>query len=98
MSEERITEEEIAWLRTLTANASPAPWRSMIEGRNHHAGDSFIMIGREDDRDEDLYLTRDSGPASSADHDLVAAARNYIDVLLDEIEFLRAELRRLRHE
>lgn len=52
----------------------------MVEGRDHHGGDSFIMMGAEDDRDEDLYLNRDSGLASVADHDFIAAARNYIDL------------------
>lgn len=66
----------------------------MIEGRDHHAGDSFIMIGREDNRDEDLYLSRDSRPASVADHDFIAAARNSIVVLLAEIDRLRAEQER----
>jgi len=61
----------------------------MIEGRDHVSGDSFIMIGREDDRDEDLYLMRDSGPASASDHDFVAAARNWVVVLLDEVDRLR---------
>jgi hypothetical protein len=65
----------------------------MVEGSDHRAGDAFIMMGREDDRDEDLYLSRDSGPASVADLDFVAAARNYIDALLDEVDRLRTELR-----
>ncbi len=64
----------------------------MIERRDHHAGDNFIMIGREDDRDEDPYLNRDSGPASAADHDFIAAARNYMGPLLGEIDRLRREL------
>lgn len=91
---EHITDEEIERLRKLAEAASPPPWRSMIEGRDHHAGDNFIMIGREDDRDEDLYLNCDSGPASVADHDFIAAARNFIVSLLDEIDRLRRDLGR----
>jgi hypothetical protein len=92
VSKDRLTDEELERLRRLADAASPPPWRAMIEGRDHHAGDNFIMIGREDDRDEDLYLNCDSGPASAADHDFVAAARNYIVPLLDEIDELRRKL------
>lgn len=92
MNEQPITDDALERLRKLADMASPPPWRSMIEGRDHHAGDNFIMIGREDDRDEDLYLNCDSGPASTADHDFIAAARNFIGPLLDEIERLRSEL------
>jgi hypothetical protein len=85
MSEERLTDEEITAFRELSETASRSPWRAMIEGRDHTSGDSFIMIGPEDDRDEDMYVSRDSTPASPADLDFIAAARNYIPRLLDEV-------------
>jgi hypothetical protein len=50
------------------------------------------MIGAEDDRREDLYLSRDSGPADASIHDLVAEARNALPLLLAEIKRLRSEL------
>lgn len=50
------------------------------------AADTVIFVGRDDDRDEDLYLIRDSGAASAADYDFVATARNVFEDLLDEIE------------
>ena len=90
MNKDHVNDAEIAELRRLCAAATPAPWRAMVEGRDHSAGDSFIMIGRDDDRDEDMYVTRDSGPASASDLDFIAAARNYLPRLIDEI----AELRR----
>jgi hypothetical protein len=31
----------------------------MVEGRDHLGGDSFIQIGPDDDRDDDMYVTRD---------------------------------------
>ncbi len=98
MSAQIVTDAELEALRRLAHAASPAPWRSMIEGRDHVAGDNFIMIGREDDRDEDLYLRCDSGPASVADHDFVAAARNYIERLLDEIARLRSSTDGVGHD
>jgi hypothetical protein len=85
-----LTNTELDQLRHLCDRAAPAPWRAMVEGRDHTSGDSFIMIGREDDRDEDMYVSRDSGPASSADLDFIAAARNYLPRLLDEIIKLRS--------
>jgi hypothetical protein len=92
--EQRLPDSEVRRLRDLAEAASPSPWRAMIEGRDHFSGESFIMIGREDDRDEDLYLSRDSGPGSPADHDFIAMVRNSIGLLLDELEFLRIEIRR----
>lgn len=91
MNEHHISDAELDDLRRLCTHAAPAPWRAMVEGRDHSAGDSFIMIGRDDDRDEDMYVTRDSGPASPSDLDFIAAARNYLPRLIDEIAELRRE-------
>ena len=91
MNEHHVSDAELDELRRLCSAATPAPWRAMVEGRDHSAGDSFIMIGREDDRDEDMYVSRDSGPASTPDLDFIAAARNYLPRLIDEIADLRRE-------
>ena len=91
MSGDRITDAELDELRRMCERAAPAPWRAMIEGRDHASGDSFITIGREDDRDEDMYVSRDSGPASPADLDFIAATRNYLPRLLDEITEQRSQ-------
>jgi hypothetical protein len=91
MNEHHVSDAEIEELRRLCRSATPAPWRSMAEGRDHASGDSFIMIGPDGDRDEDMYVSRDSGPASTADLDLIAAARNYLPRLIDEIVELRRE-------
>jgi len=61
----------------------------MVEGRDHVSGDSFIMVGSSDDRAEDLYVFRDSGPAKPADLDVIAAARSYLPLLVAEIRRLR---------
>ena len=90
MSEHHVSDAELDQLRQLGASATPGPWRAMVEGRDHSSGDSFIMIGHEDDRDEDMYVSRDSGPASASDLDFIAAARNYLPRLIDDI----AEMRR----
>lgn len=90
MSERRLTDEELAALSALAEAASRLPWRAMVEGRDHTSGDSFIMIGSGDDRDEDMYVARDTTPASPADLDFIAAARNYMPRLLEEIKRTRS--------
>lgn len=96
MSEPHLSDEQLARLRKLAEVATPAPWRSMIEGRDHSAGDNFIMRGGDSDRRQDLYLNLDGGTASPTDHDFIAAARNFMVPLLDEIERLRREIKGLR--
>jgi hypothetical protein len=56
-------------LERLCDRADPVLWRSMVEGRDHCSGDSFIQVGRDDDRAEDMYVSRDSGPAGPAELD-----------------------------
>ena len=89
MDEYAITEEVLDWLESLDLQGDPGPWRSMVEGRDHTSGDTFIMVGREDDRSEDIYVHRDSGTAIPADMDLIAAARTYLPFLTAEIRALR---------
>ncbi|HEY7223597.1 MAG TPA: hypothetical protein VH561_08320 [Micromonosporaceae bacterium] len=88
--ERRMTDTEIEKLRRLCEHATPTPWQAMVEGRDHTSGGSFIMIGRDANRDEDMYVSRESGPASSDDLDFIAAARNYSPLLLEEIVDLRS--------
>jgi hypothetical protein len=85
-----LDDETLDRLLRLSERADPPPWRSMIEGRDHMSGDSFIMIGVEGDRREDLYVSRDSGPADSATLDLLAEARTYLPKLIAEVKRLRA--------
>lgn len=92
MNDKPLSRKELERLRELSEAGSRVPWTAMVEGRDHTSGDSFIMIGREGDRDEDMYVSRDSGPAWAADLDLIAQARTYLPRLLDEIARLREEL------
>jgi hypothetical protein len=77
-------------LMQLSRPTDPPPWRSMIEARDHMSGDSFIMIGPDDDRREDLYVSRGSGPADPSTLELLAEARTYLPVLIVEVKRLRA--------
>lgn len=87
--DDELNDEVLEHLEQLSEAGDPPPWRSMEEGRDHNSGDSFIQIGRDDDRDEDMYVSRDSGPAQTRDLDLIAAARNYLPLLIREIRRLR---------
>ena len=65
--------------------ATPGPWKSMIEGRDHLSGDSFIQT-----TGPDFYLTG----ATRADQDFIASVRRDIPKLIDEIRLLRRTLGR----
>lgn len=86
---EEITEELLIWLERLHEAGEVAPWRPMLEGRDHFAGEDFILVGDDDDRAEDIYVNRDSGPALGADLDLIAASRTVLPLLIAEIRRLR---------
>jgi hypothetical protein len=83
-----ITTEEIAEIGTRCDRASPGPWRSMVEGRDHSSGSSFIMTGPLAKRGQDIELTG----ATSDDQDFIANARQDVPRLVAEILRLRALL------
>jgi hypothetical protein len=82
---ESLSDDEIARIRALCDAASRAPWRAMVEGRDHTSGPSFVMIGPPDHRQVDMYVTIDSDPADAPDLDMIAAGRSYLPRLLDEL-------------
>ncbi|GAA0976043.1 hypothetical protein GCM10009555_035030 [Acrocarpospora macrocephala] len=85
-----LTDAELGLLRNLGDAGSPLPWRAMVEGRDHWSGDSFIMIGPEDRREDDMYVSREYGRTGTANLDLTAGARTALPRLLDEIVTRRA--------
>ena len=87
-----VDDAMLARLTRISEGGDPPPWLSSVEGRDHTSGDSFIVIGAESDRREDLYLSRDSGPADASTVDLIAEARNALPALVAEIRRLREEL------
>jgi len=88
-SNEILSEKELAEIRARYEAATPGPWRYMAEGRDHMSGDSFIRTGSPEDRHDDLFLTAGNQPASDADYEFIANARQDIPRLLTEIERLR---------
>jgi hypothetical protein len=80
-----LTEEDLQKIRERCDAATPGPWKSFIEGRDHTSGSSFIMTGRPGSRGNDIEL---SG-ATDADQDFIAHAREDIRLLLEEIDRLK---------
>jgi hypothetical protein len=76
-----MTDEELARLEARLRDASPGPWISFVEGRDHDSGSSFIQTSA-----SDIEL---SG-ATAADQDFIAHARQDLPRLLIEIRRLRA--------
>lgn len=76
-----MNEEELSEIERRCSSATPGPWKSWIEGRDHTAGDSVITT-----EGDDIYL---SG-ATPADQDFIAAARQDVPRLIAEIRRLRA--------
>lgn len=85
-----LSDEDLDRLERLSERCDPPPWRAMVEARDHESGDSFIQVGNDGDRGEDIYVTRDSGPADASFLDLIAAARTYLPVLIAEVRESRS--------
>jgi hypothetical protein len=93
MADEPLTEEQLAAVRARVDAATPGPWESFVEGRDHHGGDNFIRIGGLVDGWPDMYVSHEANPAPQEDLDFIAHARQDIPRLLTEIERLRASNR-----
>lgn len=89
-----LSNDELLRLERLSDLCDPPPWIAMVEGRDHESGDSFIQVNQDDDRREDLYVSRDSAPADNAILDLIAAARTDLPILLAEIRDTRSRASR----
>jgi hypothetical protein len=92
--DEPITDAELQAMAERVDAASKGPWESFIEGRGHVSGDDFIRIGGPDNDEADMYVYRDRTPASDADLDFIAGARQDVPRLIAEIKRLRSELDR----
>ena len=87
-----LSAQRVAEIVSRHRAATPGPWRSMVEGRDHLAGESFIMTGPDENRGPDLYLTWDPLPSEDdrrADQDFIAHARQDVPALTAEIGRLR---------
>lgn len=68
-----------------TNKATPAPWISIVEGRDQTSGSSFIMTGGEEHRDYDIEICG----IRIEDQDFIAMARNVLPDLIHELVRLR---------
>jgi hypothetical protein len=88
-----LSDEDLDAIEARCAAASPGPWTSYVEGRDHWSGDDFIRVSEADD-EPDMYVSRaEAGairPASASDLDFIAAARQDVPSLVAEIRRLRA--------
>ena len=71
---------EINSIKERCEKATPGPWKSYIEGRDHTSGSSFIRTAG-----EDIELTG----ATTNDQDFIAAARQDVPALIEEVYRLR---------
>lgn len=78
-----LTDLELEEIENLCSSATPGPWISWVEGRDHTSGDSVITTGG-----EDIYLTG----ATISDQDFIAHARQDVPKLIAEIKRLRKEI------
>jgi hypothetical protein len=81
-AEDGLSEEELDAIRQRLAAATPGPWESFVEDRDHECGSNFIRTGGVDDIEPI--------GATAADQDFIAHARQDIPRLLEEIERLKA--------
>jgi len=75
-----VSDDEIEAIKRRCAEATPGPWTSYVESREHMSGSDFIMT-----QGEDIYLTG----ATTADQDFIAHARQDIPKLVAEVARLR---------
>jgi hypothetical protein len=72
-----LTDAELKEIEFRCNAASPDPWKSWVEGRDHSSGENVITTGG-----EDIYLNG----ATIADQDFIAHARQDIPKLILEIK------------
>ena len=82
-----LTDDQLKDLEAILSRASPGPWR-VFSGRGI-GGPDFIQLG-DDDTTPDMYVMHDSEPAPVADLDVIAAGRNALPSLVEEIRRRRA--------
>ena len=89
-----MDDDELRELERLEHAATPGPWLSWVEGRDGGGGDSFIQASHDDDQTDiyvDIRVAEAFHPASAADQDFIAAARNAVPRLVAEIRRLQGD-------
>ena len=76
-----MTDLELKEIEDRCNMSTKGPWKSIIEGRDHTSGSSFIMTGG-----EDIYI---NNPLFDNNQDFIANAKQDIPKLLAEIRKLK---------
>jgi hypothetical protein len=77
-----MTEQELSDIESRVRAATPGPWQSFIEDRDHESGSNFIKT-----QGKDIELLG----ATDADQDFIAHARQDVPRLVEELRRLRRE-------
>jgi hypothetical protein len=80
MSENRVDEQYLQEVESRSTAATPGPWVSFVEGRDHTSGSNFVRTTLDD--------IEFSG-ATVADQDFIAHARQDVPLLVTEVRRLR---------
>lgn len=80
-----ISENELKQIESRCDLATPGPWISYIEGRDHTSGSHFIMTGNKINRGPDFEIDG----ARLEDYDFIANAKQDIPKLIEEIKRLK---------
>lgn len=80
-NQDALNDDELARIEKRCNAASPGPWISHVEGRDHTSGSSFIQTGTSERRGQDIELTG----ATAEDQDFIASARQDVPRLIAEI-------------
>ena len=83
-----LSDDELENIQLRCKAATPGPWTSLWEGRDHVSGDSVIVRGDQMQYD-DLYIS----PTTMADQDFIAHAREDVLKLVDEVLRLKEILK-----
>jgi hypothetical protein len=90
-----LSRSQLSAIDERAAAASPGPWESFVEGRDHDSGDDFLRTGGADRDGLDLYVQHDFADqernvsAAIADQDFIARARQDVPRLVAEVRRLR---------
>ena len=74
-----MNDNEIKMIKERCDKATPGPWKSFVEGRDHTSGWNFIRTAG-----DDIELI-----ASVEDQDFIASCRQDIPLLIDELVRLK---------
>jgi hypothetical protein len=88
-----LIESELDAINDRAAAAPAGPWWWSWQGHDHTSGDSFIGTGESASRGPDICVSTDDGPASTQTLDFIAAARQDVPRLVNEVRRLRNWLR-----